>query len=90
MWLAAVQSRGNGMESLVPLTPQQCAEERLMMGLRLKEGIALAEARLFIDEDKRLFAISEGLLVDSNTRLAATPKGRLVLTSLTSHLLKNS
>ena len=90
MWLAAVQSRGNGLESLAPLTPQQCAEERLMMGLRLKEGIALAEARMFIDEDKRLFAISEGLLIDSKTRLAATPKGRLVLTSLTSHLLKNS
>jgi oxygen-independent coproporphyrinogen-3 oxidase len=89
LWLSAVQARGNGLESLTPLTPQQIAEERLMMGLRLKDGIELATASDFIDDGKRRFAIAEGLLENSEDRLAATPKGRLVLTALTAMLLRN-
>jgi len=86
-WLSGASENGHGLESNTPLTSQVVAEERLMMGLRLTNGLPLAEVRDFIDKDKRLLAIREGLLQDNDARLIATPKGRLVLTALTALLL---
>ena len=88
-WLEQVQKTGNGLESFTELTPQIVAEERLMMGLRLVRGMVIDDAiRPFVDEKKRQFAIAQGLLVDDDAWLIATPKGRLVLTSLTGLLLR--
>jgi putative oxygen-independent coproporphyrinogen III oxidase len=39
-WLAAVETRGNGTEEFVRLTPGEHRSELMMMGLRLAEGIA--------------------------------------------------
>jgi coproporphyrinogen III oxidase-like Fe-S oxidoreductase len=59
-----------------------------MMGLRLTQGMVVdEETRPYIDEKKRVFATQQGLLVDDEKHLIATPKGRLVLTSLTGLLL---
>ncbi len=43
-WLAAVQAQGHGLEEGQPLalTAREAAEERLLMGLRLKNGIDAA------------------------------------------------
>jgi oxygen-independent coproporphyrinogen-3 oxidase len=94
-WLEAVQRDGHGLEIKQPVDRQQEAEERIMMGLRLTDGISydgFAQRTGFVLEDyihqgKRDFYIREGLLVDDPARLCATLKGRLVLTSLTAELL---
>jgi len=88
LWLSAVSKQGNGLESNLPLSALNAAEERLMMGLRIKGGIALSEVSDFVSSDKRALAIREGLLEDNDARLIATAKGRLVLTSLSALLLK--
>lgn len=89
-WLSAVCEQGHGLESHIPLSAQIAAEERLMMGLRLADGLPLSEIQPYIDEKKRALAIAEGLLADDNTCLIPTAKGRLVLTSLTSLLLSSA
>ena len=44
-WLDQVRARGDGIESATPIEPWQAAEEALLMGLRLVQGI---EADLFL------------------------------------------
>lgn len=88
-WLENVQKKGNALEAMDAMSPRHVAEERLMMGLRIRRGMALAEVAEFIDEKKRALAIAEGLLEDHATQLIATQKGRMVLTSLSAMLLKD-
>jgi oxygen-independent coproporphyrinogen-3 oxidase len=55
------------------------------MGLRLSEGIDLARLAAIggVLDRERIDALEvEGLLARNDTRLAATPKGRLVLNRL--------
>lgn len=87
-WLESVAKHNHGLEIMEPLSPSVYAEERLMMGLRLIEGITIDDMlRPFIDAKKQQFAIDQGLLVNDPDRLTATTKGRMVLTSLTSLIL---
>ncbi|MGH6793233.1 MAG: radical SAM family heme chaperone HemW [Methyloceanibacter sp.] len=81
-WLAQVETRGHGLSSDETLSQSESAEEYLLMGLRLAEGIDLKRLEHRIDE-KRIFALeSEGLLARNGDRLTATPQGRLVLDRL--------
>jgi putative oxygen-independent coproporphyrinogen III oxidase len=88
-WLSMVSEQGHGQESMLPLSGLNIAEERLMMGLRIKEGVLIAEVCNFISEEKRRLAIREGLLENNELRLIATAKGRLLLTTLSAMLLKD-
>jgi putative oxygen-independent coproporphyrinogen III oxidase len=85
-WLAQVETTGNGFESEEPLSAAEAADEYLLMGLRLSEGIDLArlaaiDART-LDETRLRMLEKGGLVARKNGRLAATPKGRLVLNRL--------
>jgi putative oxygen-independent coproporphyrinogen III oxidase len=81
-WLAQVEARGHGLETDEALSAAETAEEYLLMGLRLAEGIDLKRLEHRIDE-KRIFALeSEGLVTRNGDRLTATPSGRLVLDRL--------
>jgi coproporphyrinogen III oxidase-like Fe-S oxidoreductase len=68
------------------LSPEEAAEEYLLMGLRLSEGIDLnrlaAIDRRGLDQDRVSALARQGLLIRDGNRLAATPKGRLVLNRL--------
>ena len=83
-WVETVERAGHGTEETTALTPDEVREERLMMGLRLAEGVIL-DAPL---ASARLDPLVEGgfLTVEGN-RLKATPAGRqrlnAVLTRLT-------
>jgi putative oxygen-independent coproporphyrinogen III oxidase len=85
-WLAQVEARGDGIASEESLSAEDSAEEYLLMGLRLSEGIDLRRLAAFNGnalDDTRIAALeAEGLLARRDTRLAATPKGRLVLNRL--------
>jgi putative oxygen-independent coproporphyrinogen III oxidase len=86
-WLESVSSKGNGVELWDNITPQHEAEERLMMGLRLVEGIDDSPFRDVINSKRRELFVREGLLENTPDKLQTTLKGRLVLNRLTAELL---
>ena len=85
-WLAAVQQNGHGTAEDEVLDQETRGTERLMMGLRLREGVSGAED-LPIDRSGLATMLAEGFLTWTAGRLAATPKGRLVLNAVIGRLL---
>lgn len=86
-WLAAVEAAGHGLVVDEPVDAAERADELLLMGLRLTEGVDLARhARLAgqpVAPERIAPLVSDGLLVWTPAgRLAATPRGRLVLNTL--------
>jgi oxygen-independent coproporphyrinogen-3 oxidase len=77
-YLTVVEALGHGLEGRETLTAEEAAEERLLMGLRIDEGVARAEL-----EPLPLSALpglaEAGLIRADEERLYATGAGRLVL-----------
>ena len=97
-WLAAVEKNGHGTGKRRILNGRERAEEMLMTGLRLAEGLdikavstatGVASSRL-LDPDRLGHAINGGLLVCDGARLRTTPAGRLILNTLVSSILTMS
>jgi oxygen-independent coproporphyrinogen-3 oxidase len=85
----AVDQTGLGWESRQVLDGREQAEERLLAGLRIDEGVALADlTALGLDEDHpRLQQLRQLDLVRvQNHRLIATSQGRALLDAVTSAL----
>jgi len=86
-YIARVAETGLGFATRETLNPREAAEERLLSGLRITEGVALAEvAALDIAPDRIAGLVHLGLLADDPQRLRATAAGRLVLDRLTTEL----
>lgn len=86
-YIARVAEAGLGVETREALSPRQAAEERLLSGLRIAQGVGREElAALAIPEARIADLISLGLIADDPQRLRATPAGRLVLDRLTAEL----
>lgn len=91
VWLEAVQKTGSGEtpRSRIPLTDQ--ADEMLMMGLRLHDGVsteryeALSGHALPVESLKEL--IETGLLKLDGTQLRATSSGMMMLNAVLRQLL---
>jgi putative oxygen-independent coproporphyrinogen III oxidase len=85
-WLAEVEARGHGLACDEALSAEEAAEEYLLMGLRLREGIDLNRlADIYgrgLNEERMSALASDGLLRREGDRLAATTRGRLVLNRL--------
>ncbi len=82
-----ISSVAAGAVSRQALSPVETAEERLLSGLRITEGVLLADvAALEIPPARIADLVALGLLHDDPERLRATPAGRLVLDRLTSEL----
>jgi oxygen-independent coproporphyrinogen-3 oxidase len=86
-WRIAVERDGHGTQERIPLSPREAAEETLMMGLRLDEGVARDAVRDAIDESRVPDLIDGGFLVDDPDRLRATPAGRQRLNAVLGALL---
>lgn len=87
-YVAAVAETGVGFTHEV-LTAEEAAEERLVLGLRIDDGVSFAEMEplgLSPDLAKVRDLVEAGLLVDDRNRLRATRAGRLVLDRLTGAL----
>jgi putative oxygen-independent coproporphyrinogen III oxidase len=88
VWMARVETCGHGFEALEELTPLEEAEERLIMGLRLNEGVDLgameASTGLRLDFHVLRALRDEGFIERplDGARVRATPKGRLLLDAL--------
>ena len=77
-YLTVVEALGHGLEGRETLTPEEAAEERLLMGLRIDEGVLRAELKpLPLSALPDL--VRAGLIRADDGRVFATPAGRLVL-----------
>ncbi len=85
-WAAQVGSCGHGREERVELSARQQAEEALLMGLRLREGLDLRRLAAQTGFSPALEDIAafegQGLLQRGGDWLKATPQGALVLNAL--------
>jgi oxygen-independent coproporphyrinogen-3 oxidase len=94
-WLAAVERDGHATEAMTALSGMERAEELLMMGLRLAEGIERARFRQELGVEPEALLDPAGLdrLIDGGfvtldaRRLAATPAGRQRLNAVLGQLL---
>ncbi|NBX66605.1 MAG: coproporphyrinogen III oxidase [Proteobacteria bacterium] len=87
-WLARVERDGHGYHPFESIDTRAQFEERLMMGLRLAEGVAIEALNAdWLNLKKIAVLRDEGLLERDQARLVPTLKGRLVLTALNSALL---
>ena len=92
-WLAGVEAGGHATAKRQTLTPGERAEEILMTGLRLRDGIErdrLAGLKNFIDQGGLKRMIDGGFLESGETDgagLRATAAGRLCLNEVLRHLL---
>ncbi len=86
-YIAAVERAGTGVVVDEPLSARQAAEERILSGLRITEGVTFEEvSALGLTPPKVAYLVELGLLADDPLRLRATPAGRLVLDRLTGEL----
>ena len=89
-WLKGVETGSGGELDRSLLTPLECQEEALMMGLRLSEGIELSPELVdgLTAFDTRVDGLAElRLLHRTGDRLAATAAGRPVLNGILRELL---
>lgn len=87
-WLQRVEAGGSGEGERVALAPAEAAEEAVMMGLRLGEGIALDRVRAAgIDPLVIKELQGDGMLEPGVDRLVASARGRLVLNAVVRRLL---
>lgn len=95
-WLEAVETSGHGIEEEAALAPDMRADEALVMGLRLAEGIDrarfLARTGIALDDAIDPAAAARlaelGLLEVTPERLRATPEGLMVLNTLLGELAR--
>ncbi len=85
-WLAAVEAHGHGIAEDEGLSRAEAADEYLLMGLRLAEGIDLKRLEAIggrVPTEPRVRALAaQGLVTRDGNRLTATGSGRLVLDRL--------
>jgi putative oxygen-independent coproporphyrinogen III oxidase len=85
-WVEAVSASGHGLEQNEALSATEAADEYLLMGLRLAEGIDVARLHGIdgrVLNRARVGALqAQGLLRRDGDRVAATDAGRLVLDRL--------
>ena len=86
-FLSGLARNGNGIAEEESLTPREAADEALVMGLRLTEGIDpdALEVRFgtpVVDVERVQRLVESGHLARSGARLALTPSGRLLLDAI--------
>jgi oxygen-independent coproporphyrinogen-3 oxidase len=90
-WLAKVEASGQGLVIDEPLTLEEAADEMLLMGLRLREGVPAERYRQMSGRgfsSVRLDFLREHGLIESaaDGRLRTTLDGWLVLDSVVADL----
>ena len=95
-WLQQVQTHGHGIEQWQPTSEQEEAQERILMGLRLSEGLRLNEIHHthyidltpYLNIEKIALYQAHGLINYDGNHIAATPQGRLLLNQLLSEIIR--
>lgn len=95
IWLRRVEETGHATQEAEPLDPATRAEELVMMGLRLVDGIDAATFQTaagqslwqVLDADGVARMVAGGFLEKTTAGIKATPAGMLVLNALTAEIL---
>ncbi|ANP46261.1 radical SAM family heme chaperone HemW [Candidatus Viadribacter manganicus] len=89
-YLDAVKERGVGWISEAELTPQETADEVLLMGLRIEEGVELARVEALrgapINRRALEWLTEQGLVSQENGRIRLTRSGRLLSNRIVAEL----
>ncbi len=92
LWLESVSTHGHGMHPPEPLSLEDQSIEYLMMSMRLTEGSDLGRYNFMANRPisaKRIAQLEDlGMIVTSKTTLKVTAKGRPLLDSVLSELLR--
>lgn len=91
IWLNLVEAKGHGVVGGEVLSREQEADEFLLMGLRLAEGIDLSRYEQLAGRplsSRRMARLQEDRLIEpvGNSRLRATPSGMIVLDAVVADL----
>lgn len=94
-WLDLVERQGHGWRQVEAIAPEQRLAEMVMMGLRLRDGIARADLRRelkapledLLPDERLQQLVNEGYLEIDTAGLRATAAGRQRLDALLGYLL---
>ena len=94
-WLKAVSEKGHGQQDITPLSSEICQREAIMMGLRLRDGIVIADFETKFSQHleavlspKKLNDLCDAnYLSKSTTHLACTQQGWVKLNAILDYLL---
>ncbi|HEY2709664.1 MAG TPA: radical SAM family heme chaperone HemW [Caulobacteraceae bacterium] len=90
-YIAKVETTGCGLDERIRLTPREASLERLLMGLRTREGVPRADlAPLDLDPAVIAEFADRGLIEATSDRLIATRHGRAVLDRVTLELAQST
>jgi oxygen-independent coproporphyrinogen-3 oxidase len=89
-YLAALRRGERPQRELEPLEPETQARERVLLGLRLDEPLALAGLSAALDREALARLESHGLLSATDDTLALTRRGRFLGGGVTAELLVES
>ncbi|HEU0159871.1 MAG TPA: radical SAM family heme chaperone HemW [Hyphomicrobiaceae bacterium] len=91
-WLAAVEAGGCALLEDTLLTPAEAADEALLMGLRLSEGLDLADLHRLAGVRPGAEAVARlarhGLIECEGTRIRVMPAARLILNAIVVELAR--
>ena len=85
-WKTASES-GSAYSLETPLDPQDVAYERLIMGMRLSEGLAVEDVETVLDAESLRELEAQGLVWKDGSRIGATGRGRPLLNRLIAELV---
>ncbi|HAH10765.1 MAG TPA: coproporphyrinogen III oxidase [Alphaproteobacteria bacterium] len=92
-WAQKVEAEGAGLTVCRPVASAQQAEEALLMGMRLTEGVSLDRIAHLrgraLDPARLADLVQAGLVVIENDTLRAAPEGRLVLNAILAQLARD-
>lgn len=95
IWLGKIDDAGRGYHPFEEVSLDERFTEMMMMGLRLREGVAFADIaretgqdwRMLLRQDKVQHLVDEGLLVLTKTHIAPSQDGLQRLNGVLSYLL---
>lgn len=89
-YIDAVREFGVGWSSETRLTPEEAADEVLLMGLRIEEGVELKRVEALrgapINRDALQWLTEQGLVAQDNGRIRLTRSGRLLSNRIVAEL----
>jgi coproporphyrinogen III oxidase-like Fe-S oxidoreductase len=81
-WLAAIARNGSGLQEEEAIAPTDAASEALLMGLRLREGVAMEAVEAALDRRAVARLTEQELLSESDGKLRVLPSAMLVLDAI--------
>lgn len=89
-YIDAVREHGVGWLTETALTPEQAADEMLLMGLRIVEGVEIARVEALrgraVSVDALAWLVEQGLVAHKEGRVWLTPQGRLLADRVSAEL----